>query len=61
MVIRDCQICGKPFETNYGNERICGDLLCHKIATLRGKRRSADNRLAPLEKELAERKGNASA
>ena len=57
MIIQDCRICGEPFERRYGNELICGDLLCHQIAVLRGKRRSADNRLAPLEAQLAERKG----
>ena len=58
MIIRVCKICGKTFEASYPNQQICetSDLLCRKINVYRGKKRSAENLLAPLEAMLLERK-----
>ena len=55
MIIRTCQICGENFAAGYRNDLICQELLCRKINLLRSQKRSAENRLAPLETELAER------
>ena len=56
MIVRDCTVCAEPFEARHGNQHLCGDTLCLKINVLRGQKRSTENRLAPLEAQLAERK-----